>query len=177
MTSRPLPIDDSDLVLSAKQGSLEAFNMLYVKYFPVVYRRVAYLVPAEEVEDVTQEVFLSVLRSLKNFRGEAKFATWLRVLTSRQIAEYYRRRKAVSAQLDDDLPTQERCFPSDDELLLRQAFTRLPDKYQEILLLRFVDDVPFAEIARLQKRSLEGTKSFFRRAVAALAKLIEDHES
>ena len=177
MTSRPLQSEEEDLVLSARQGSLEAFTMLYDRYFPLVFRRVHYLVPEEDVEDVTQDIFIAVIRSLKNFRGEAKFSTWLRVLTGRQIAEYYRKRRHVNIPLLENVPTQNNSFPSDDVMALRQAFHRLPQKYREILLLRFAEDISFREIASLQNRSLEATKSLFRRAVTALSKLILNDES
>ncbi len=173
---QPQPESD-DLVLSAKQGSLEAFNLLFERYYPQVVKRVRYLVPTEDVEDVTQEVFISVMRSLKNFRGAAKFSTWLRVLTSRQIADFYRRRKQKSVPLHEGMRDQSPVHLDDDVMELRQAFQQLPRKYQEILLLRFADDMPFCEIAELQNRNLEATKSFFRRAVAALSQLVPDDEA
>ena len=150
--------------------------MLYEEYFPLVLRRVRYLVPEEDVEDVVQEVFIAVVRSLKSFRGEAKFSTWLRVLTSRRIAEFYRRRKKPVLPLHEGLPASSGDPPSDEVMLLRQAFRRLPEKYREIILLRFVEDMPFGEIARMQNRSLEATKSFFRRAVIALSRLVLQDE-
>jgi len=176
MTSRQYLPESDSLVISAKQGSLEAFNLLYERYYPQVVKRVQYLVPAEDVEDVTQEVFISVMRSLKSFRGMAKFSTWLRVLTNRQIAEFYRRRKQKTVPLNAGMRDQSSPCPSDDVMVLRQAFQRLPKKYQEIILLRFAEDMPFGEIAVLQNRTLEATKSFFRRAVTALSKLVPDDE-
>ncbi len=176
MMPRPPQPESDDLVISAKQGSLEAFNLLYERYYPQVVRRVQYLIPAEDVEDVTQEVFIAVMRSLKNFRGEAKFGTWLRVLTNRQIAEFYRRRKKTPLPLHEGLHDPSAACPTDDVLALRRAFQQLPAKYQEILLLRFAEDVPFCEIALLQNRSLEATKSLFRRAVTALTKLVLRNE-
>ena len=54
----------------------------------------------------------------------------------------------------------------------RQAFRKLPQRYREILLLRFAEEMAFREIARLQGSGLEATKSLFRRAVAALDKQV-----
>ncbi len=176
MTSSLSSVEENTLVLSAKQGSLDAFNLLYEKYFPLVVRRVRYLIPEEDVEDVTQEVFIGVMRSLKSFRGEAKFSTWLRVLTSRQIAEFYRRRKPPVLPMDEGMRDQLDPCPSDDVRLLRQIFQHLPARYREILLLRFAEDLSFREIAVLQNRSLEATKSIFRRAVSALSKMVMSDE-
>ena len=170
----PLP-DEDELVASAKQGALEAFSALYEYYLPMVYNRVRYVVPEEDVEDVTQDIFVATIRSLKGFRGEASFATWLRTIANRQIAEYYRHKHAPSVPLSDNLQAPHDPAVSDEILLLRQAFRKLPQRQREILLLRFAEAMPFQEIARLQGSGLEATKSLFRRAVAALHKQVSRH--
>jgi RNA polymerase sigma-70 factor (ECF subfamily) len=81
---------DEELVRSAQQGRQEAFNLLFERHLPLVYNRVRYTVPEQDAEDVTQEVFIAAMRSLGNFRGESQFSTWLRTLTNRQVADYYR---------------------------------------------------------------------------------------
>jgi RNA polymerase sigma-70 factor (ECF subfamily) len=173
---RPTLPEEVELIKTAQQGSLEAFNALYEHYLPFVFNRVRYLVPEEDVEDVTQEVFIAALRSLKGFRGEARFGTWLRTLTTRQIAEYYRRRKRPGVPLDEQTRAPQDPAATDEALILRQAFCRLPQKYREILLLRFAENMPFQEIATRQQRTLEATKSLFRRAVLALNKLVGNHD-
>ena len=87
MTAHTLP-SDKELILKAKQGSLEAFTLLYERYLPKVYNRVRFSIPEQDIEDVTQEVFLAVIKSIGSFRGEAQFGTWLRTVTTRQIADY-----------------------------------------------------------------------------------------
>ena len=167
---------DTELVQSAQDGKLEAFTMLYERYLPMVCNRVRYSVPPEDVEDVSQEVFICAIRSIKSFRGEAKFGTWLRTLTIRQIAEYYRRRKRPTVPLDENFHAPHDPGGTDEAILLRQAFRKLPEPYREILLLRFAEEMPFNEIAILQRRNIESVKSHFRRAVAALQKQVTSHE-
>lgn len=161
---------EDELVRSAQQGSLEAFTQLYEANFPRVFRRVAYLVPAVDVEDVTQEVFIAALRSLRSFRGEAKFGTWLHTITNRQVAEYYRRRRPVEEPIDEQVQDPRDPLSGDEVILLRQAYRRLPLKYREVLLLRFVEQMPFDEIGLHLGCSREASKSLFRRAVSALQK-------
>ncbi len=175
MPYHPPLSNEDELVVSAQLGDLEAFSALYEHYLPIVYNRVRCLVPGEDVEDVTQDIFLATLRSLKGFRGEARFGTWLRTITGRQIAEYYRHRRKLDVPLSDKLPAPHDPAASDEAILLRQAFRKLPQKHREILLLRFAEAMPFQEIARLRGSSLEATKSLFRRAVAALHKQVGRH--
>lgn len=178
---------DEELVRTAQQGALEAFAALYERYLPLVYGRVRYVIPEADIEDVTQEVFIAVIRSLPGFRFEASFATWLRTLVKRQVADYYRssqiRSMDISMDGDNDegerlvdsvslenMNAADRMHPYEEGIMLRQALTKLPEHYQEILLLRFVEGLRFEEIARLQGQSLEATKSLFRRAIAMLQK-------
>jgi RNA polymerase sigma-70 factor, ECF subfamily len=165
--------NEDEIIKSARAGKLESFSLLYELYLPVVYKRVRYTVPPEDVEDLTQEIFITVIRSIHGFRGESKFGTWLRTLTNRQIADYYRRRHEPEVGLIDEHKAPENLATSDEMIILRQAIVRLPEKYREIIYLRFVEEKPFSEIATQTGRSLEAVKSLFRRAVIALDKLVK----
>jgi RNA polymerase sigma-70 factor (ECF subfamily) len=169
---------DSDeyLARQAQQGDREAFLKLYELYFPRVYNRVKSRVPFQHAEDVTQEVFMAVIRSLHRFKQRSKFSTWLYTIVNRQIADFYRQRyrkveKAsvsldqVEYLVDDPSNTHER---SDECALIQQALTNLPQHYQEVIFLRFADGMTFAEIAEEQRKSLEAVKSLYRRAIQAL---------
>lgn len=169
---------DEELIRRAQRGDLDAFTALYDRYLPVVYRRVRYVIPERDVEDVTQEIFIAVMRSLQSFKRQAKFSTWLRTLVNRRVADYYRQRRSVEAQESVDLnDTGEYLKPAagshnplsaDDKIALRNAINSLPEQYQDILLLRFAEGLRFHEIAVHNGQSLEATKSLFRRAIAAL---------
>ena len=62
----------------------------------------------------------------------------------------------------------------EERIVLRKALTTLPDKYQEVILMRFAEGMQFEEIARTTETNLEAVKSTFRRAVAALRKNLDD---
>jgi RNA polymerase sigma-70 factor (ECF subfamily) len=169
---------DSGLVRLAQEGNRDAFSGLYERYLPMVYKRVRYAVPERDVEDVTQDIFMAVLRSLKGFKGDALFSTWLRTLTKRRIADYYRRKNPAEHELDVDLGEADDLIGEadtsitggnlDDAILIRKAMRSLPEDYQEIVLLRFAEGLQFNEIAQMRGQSLEATKSLFRRAISAL---------
>jgi RNA polymerase sigma-70 factor (ECF subfamily) len=170
---------DEELVRLAQQGNLDAFTSLYERYLPMVYNRVRYVVPEQDAEDVTQEIFIGMLKSLKNFKGQSQFSTWLRTLTNRRVADYYRRRSRRGTQIDADvsevdpqkapqLQIAASAAAIEDRVMLRQALRAMPKNYQEVLLLRFAEGLQFNEIAQVRGQSLEATKSMFRRAVAAL---------
>jgi RNA polymerase sigma-70 factor (ECF subfamily) len=177
-----LTTTDEELVRAAQAGSLEAFDALYERYLPVVYRRVRVVIPADDVEDVTQEVFIAAMRSLKGFRGQARFSTWLRTLVNHKVADFYRARKHSEpslTMLENDEPDRLSMLSApddtahlDDCIVLQRALCELPEHYREVILLRFAEGLQFDEIAALQGVSLEATKSLFRRSIAALQERI-----
>jgi RNA polymerase sigma-70 factor (ECF subfamily) len=165
---------DTALVKLAVEGNQEAFNQLYHRYFTQIHKRVAYLIPREDIDDVTQEVVIAMLKSLRSYRGDSKFSTWLRVITNRHIANYYRKNKNMLNEnpLDpEDLKIKSSQTLSDSgitRVYLQQGLERLPEHYREILLLRFAEGLKFQEIADMQEKSLDATKSLFRRAISAM---------
>jgi RNA polymerase sigma-70 factor (ECF subfamily) len=179
MLSRSV-VSDEHLIQRFKQGDLDAFNSLYERYLPRVQNRVRYVVPEPDIEDVTQEVFIAVLKSLGSFRGESLFSTWLRTLTNFKVAEYYRRRnrkqdpREVPLTEAETLPDGSNGISMEERITLRKALICMPEKYREIILMRFSEGMQFEEIAKSTGSNLEAAKSLFRRAMAALRKNLEE---
>lgn len=176
--TNPSEVQDEELLRRILIGDQEAFSQLYTRHLNTVYKRVAYLIPENDVEDVTQEIFIAMMRSLKTFKGDSKFSTWLRVIINRQIANYYRKNKQIlnDSHLDQDDVQFSRKTSSmtretqDRRIFIQQSLMEVPDHYREIILLRFVDGLKFHEIAVLQGKSLDAVKSVFRRAIEAMRK-------
>ena len=165
---------DELLIKQFCDGNKDAFDLLYHRHLPNVYKRVRYVVPENDVEDVTQEIFIAALKSLPSFRGDSKFGTWLRTLTNHKVAEFYRRRarkqEPLLAPLSDASAhtTGTTSKTLEERVFIQRALQDLPENYREIILLRFAEDLQFNEIAELTDQNLEATKSLFRRAIAAL---------
>jgi RNA polymerase sigma factor (sigma-70 family) len=182
LVNNALPSDE-ELVRSAQTGKQDSFVLLYERYFPNVFARVRFKVPENDIEDVTQEIFIAVLKSLGSFKGQSKFSTWIWTITNRKIVDYYRSNKSRLTDEQDDYEeavtrnlsnhTASVDSSQEDLVAIQHALGTLPQNYQDILLMRFVDEIPFNEIALQNKQSLEATKSLFRRSVAALTKRME----
>jgi RNA polymerase sigma factor (sigma-70 family) len=177
--------NDEELAHLAKMGKTEAFSVLYERLLPSVYARVRFKIPETDVEDVTQEVFIAVLKSLGNFRGQSKLSTWIRTITNRKIADYHRSRPPDAIEEREyEYAINNNSYEAHREVLKKQdnlqivqiALAKLPQNYQDILLMRFVDNMPFSDIARQNGQSLEATKSLFRRSIAALSERLKEEE-
>lgn len=176
-------LSDEELARQAQAGAQDAFVALYERFFPVVYAWARFKVPEADVEDVTQEIFIAVLKSLRSFKSQSKVSTWLRTITNHKIADYYRARKIKQpVELDDydELDAQQLSHTiknddcdQDDFEIIRYALYQLPVNYQDIILQRFIYEMPFNEIACQNGQTLEATKSLFRRAMAALSLKME----
>jgi len=175
-------LSDEELAHLAKMGKQDAFGLLYERLLPAVYARVRFKIPGPDVEDVTQEVFIAILKSLHNFRGQSKFSTWMRTITNRKIVDYHRSKSVKLVENPDYENISDESHGSqfqvakrqDDLASVQHALLQLPQNYQDILLMRFVDELPFSEIARQNSQTLEATKSLFRRSVAALAEKMQE---
>lgn len=139
-----------------------------------------------DAQDLTQEVFLRVFRSLKSFRaGEGSFMVWLCRLTRNLLIDHYRRSKLerASESLEEQLPVlEERSGPASrtDSLLagreagelLQHALGKLSPELRETVILRDLEGLEYREIAAIL-RVPEGTvKSRLNRGRAELARIL-----
>jgi RNA polymerase sigma-70 factor (ECF subfamily) len=164
---------DESLVQQIQSGDKDAFLTLYNRYLKKVYNRVKSRIPVSDAEDVTQEIFVAVVRSLDKFEGRAKFNTWLYSIVNHQIADFYRRHYRrgdnQSVSLDNDnglqIADDDADMDIDASVIVQRVLNDLPENYQEVILMRFSDGLTFAEIAEQRGQTLEATKSLYRRAI------------
>jgi len=162
---------DLDEVLAARAaaGDDSAFEAIVHRYQARIYRLACRLTSDTDAPDVLQETFLQVYRHLSSFRGESQFGTWLYRIAS-NAALMHRRRQArrAAASLEMFLPRfdargvhaatpAELQVPSRvDELLdrrllaekAREVIARLPDRYREAFVLRDLEEMSTADVAR-----------------------------
>jgi len=94
---------DAELVASILAGSRRDFELLYETYFPRVYRFAQRrLHDSAESEDVTQEVFLAVFRSLPSFQGTSSLLVWIFGITRNTVNRRFRRSRLRTQPLDPE---------------------------------------------------------------------------
>ncbi|HEX6242636.1 MAG TPA: sigma-70 family RNA polymerase sigma factor [Polyangiales bacterium] len=152
---------DEELVERAQRGDRAAFRALFLAHRTQTGRLLSRLVPMTEVEDVTQEVFLQVHRSLSAFRGESRFSTWLYRLTFNVARMHLRRQRSrpklnlagqdEAGQLEQPTPETPQLDAERHERLeaLDRLLARLSDKKREALILHDFQGVSAEEIARI----------------------------
>ncbi len=158
---RPHMIDDIDtLVRQAAAGDPAAFRALFARHKSDVARLVYRMLNAPaDLDDVVQEVFVQVFRSLKDFRGQSKFSTWLHRVTVNVVLMHRRSarsRPVLTEELPGELVADDgQTLPDEDvERLERmRAFqrllARLADKKRVVFVLHELEGMTPAQIAEV----------------------------
>lgn len=145
----------------AMAGDETAFHEIFRDYKEVVARIVHRIMgPSHEIEDVVQDVFIHVFRSIGSFRGDAKFTTWLYRLTANVTKMHLRRKRSRPRFADVPVPegrTDSRPVETPDAVAERNerviALYRLVDKLSEkkraVLVLHDFEGLPAKEIAEI----------------------------
>jgi RNA polymerase sigma-70 factor (ECF subfamily) len=169
-------LTDEELVERSRNGDTEALEVLVRIYLPKAYRKVCSLVPECDAEDVRQEIFLSFVKSIANFRIRSNFAAWFGRITMRRIADYYRQRSRRRDDPTEELPTEvdDPWGKIDDELTVERALLEMPEKYAEVLLLTFSEGLSLVEISERLDLTYEATRSRYRRGVNMLKEKLMD---
>lgn len=157
--TRPHMADDVDsLVRQAAAGDPAAFRALFARHRSDVARLVYRMLNAPaDLEDVVQEVFVQVFRSLKDFRGQSKFSTWLHRVTVNVVLMHRRSarsRPVLTEELPGELVADDGQTLPDEEVdrlermrAFQRLLSRLADKKRVVFVLHELEGMSPAEIA------------------------------
>jgi RNA polymerase sigma-70 factor (ECF subfamily) len=158
---------DHALAQSCARGQGAAQRALFQQYRGRVHATLYRLLGSNrDVEDLIQEVFLEVFRSIGNFRGESLLSTWISTITTRVTYAYLSRRpppptplEAVPDVPSDDPSAERRAMAREAARRLYAALDRMDPKYRIPFILHVVDGRPLREVAEMTEASLVATKS------------------
>ena len=173
-------IDDVILVEKSKKGDKAAFEELVKLYSKYVYTNAFFILrDSHEAEDVSQEVFVKVYLSIKNFRGLSSFKTWIRKLTVNTCIDKLRVKSKTfdkKVSLESFEENYEYIFTNLNHNIEKNFFTRetvkevlniimsLDESYRVPLILRDLQDYSYREIAILIKKPIGTVKTNIHRA-------------
>jgi len=176
--------ESSDYVLAqdAARGGMSALSVLYERHNRYVYAVCLSMTrnPAE-AEDLTQEVFVHLLRKIGSFRGESRFSTWLHRITINLVLMHFRRKDILQEQPAEDREWTPVTFERSrevstvqltDRLALISALEQLPRGCRAVLILFDIVGFQHDEIATLLGCSSGTSKSQLHRARMKLRRLL-----
>lgn len=176
--------EERDLVLKAKKGENEAFGLLYDKHFDSIYRFILLKTGSKsDAEDLSHQVFLSAWQNIEDyeFRG-FPFSSWLYKIASNAVIDHWRTKKPnVSIDLvrEDylsELPELQDEVDQKFELrLVKNAIAKLEPDQQNVLIMKFVDELSNKEIAHVLDKSEGAIRVIQHRALRQLRKILSEN--
>jgi RNA polymerase sigma-70 factor, ECF subfamily len=182
--------DEAQMIASVLSGDTEQYHDLIRPYEHSVYRMaLSFMKNESDAEDVAQESFLNAFRNLADFRGQAKFSTWLISITLNEARGRLRRKGLVRMDSIDQTPEEGghvspallrdwREVPSEalerKEIreMLQEAIGGLAPIYREVVLLRDVEELSVEETANALTISVASVKTRLHRARIMLQKVL-----
>ncbi len=156
-------IDEGAIIARCLAGEQKAYAVLVERYKGLVHDLVYRMLgDAEEAQDIAQDAFVRAYLSLRKFRGEARFSTWVCRIALNRCKDVLRRRSrepgfpltqdgapAIPEVADDGEPPTVDLERREREALLHRALAQLPVKYREAVVLRHLEGMEFKEMGVL----------------------------
>ncbi|MBK5272554.1 MAG: RNA polymerase sigma factor [Bacteroidia bacterium] len=183
-------MDEIELIQSLRKGDEVAFKFLVDNYQDRVFNTAIGIVQnAEDAEDVAQEVFIQVFRSIQSFKAESKLSTWIYRITTTRALDHLRSRKSKKR-----FGILQRLFGDDNEALfevpdfnhpgvaldhkenaahLFKAIDKLPENQRIAFILHKIEGLSYQEISEIMKTSVAAIESMMHRAKQNLRKILE----
>lgn len=173
---------DFSLIRSFIDGDESTFRTLVIKHKEKV-RNLVFITlgDAEFVDDISQDVFISVYHKLREFRFESKFTTWLYRITVNKCRDYLRKKRVRSIFVPiKDSDTEYGTGPFSENIdvphLVRSAIEKLPEKLKVPLVMRDIEGLSYKEIADQLGTEVGTIKSRIFRARESLKVILEPYQ-
>lgn len=179
-----LEYNEEEVLALASQGDRDSFGQLYERYveriFNYVYYRTGNL---HDAEDLTARVFQRAMNHIKNYTDRGvPFSAWLYRIAHNLVANWHRDRSRRQEIPLDDLPIlptkgdhpEKNLVRSQEQEALLKMIRKLPPERQNLLILKFVENMSNAEIGAIMNRSEGAVKSLYHRTLLALRDQLED---
>lgn len=176
-------VEVNSLVHDARGGDKEAVGKLYDTFLDAVYRFVFFRVSSrEEAEDLTEETFVSIFEHIGKYKDEGvPFEAWVYRIARNKVIDHYRSKKPnVPLTESLDIPDGKQNPEQEVEQKLTKEYImtcvrRLPASYQEIIILKYIEDKTNEEISVLLEKPLAHVRVLQSRALQKLRSIV-DHE-
>jgi RNA polymerase sigma factor (sigma-70 family) len=169
------------VLVARAQQTPSAFAPLYDRYVQPIYRYLySRLANAQEAEDLTAQTFLSALEALPRYRDDGHFSAWIFSIARNKAMDYFRKRKRETGL--DIVETEARAgapdllaqvIQSQDVRRLSELISSLGEADQELIRLRYLADLSFAEMSALLGKREDAIKKALYRLLARLESQME----
>ena len=162
------------LALLAKNGNNEALEELISIYYQKLYAYFQYRdVSAETSQDLTQETFIKLIKSIRKYQARAAFSTYIYVIANSVFIDYCRKRKEI--QLVDEA-TFDKIESQNNNDAIRYILEELDEIEQLYIIYYFYQGLTYREIATITETPVSTIKTRVKKALEKCRKMLEDIE-
>ncbi len=190
--SRKRKMTDSEIIKQISNKNRDVFGILIEKYQQQVFHTcMGFLHQKEDAEEIAQDVFIEVYKSIGKFRKEAKLSTWLyRIAVNkslnrirnnkknkwlRKVENFFGSAKEANLEIEDNSQRSELLVENDEiSRVLQSALNALPEKQKTAFVLRKYDDLSYSEISSVMSLSVSSVESLIHRAKVNLQEKLTD---
>ena len=175
-----LPIAEWLLVQQVKSGNKEAFGTLYSFYLDKIYRYIFFRVnqSTEIAEDLTEVSFVKAWEKIDLYKKEGgSFSSWLYTIARNTVIDHFREQNRLTSlpdeQIDDGNDTEEKMLITFELERVQEAMKDLTVEQQEIITLKFINDMSNKEIAVFLGKNEDAIRALQYRALQELRKRLK----
>ena len=170
-------LSDEELASKISEGSRSLFEELVSRYSMRLFYFLRHRTETDQdIEDLVQETFLKAFKSIDRFDPERKFSTWLYTIASREAISRHRSNKKMKS-----IPAGTSSIPDPEDIVIQKEESQniwalastLPEKEYEAIWLRYAEEMPIKDIARVTKKSPITVRVLLYRARLKLAERID----
>ena len=159
-------LNDADILSALKEDTERGFRLLMAKYKEAVYWHIRRLVVLHaDAQDASQETFVRIFRSFRQFKGECSFAVWIYRIATNEALRILRQRREGRLSLDDPEAGVNTLIADDyvdygdlEAVKLQKAIQSLPTKQQLAFNLRYYNELGYDEIASITNSTAANVK-------------------
>jgi RNA polymerase sigma-70 factor, ECF subfamily len=156
-------VEDRDLIVQARRGSVEAYNLLVSRWEKRVFNYLLRLVRHhEDALDLTQDVFLKAYQHLAKLDEVSRFAPWLYRIAHNEAYSLLRKNRPESGELEYEPRSSQpgaKLFPIELSIAVQSALNRLNDDQREAVVLKVYQGFKFDEMAEILAIPVSTVKS------------------
>jgi len=166
----------AQFVKDLRRRDPSAITQLYNTYADRIYSLVFHQVGRnhEVAQDIVQETFVAALKSATKFRNKSKVYTWLCSIANNKVSDFYRRQKRQAKyqisealepdQIGDETLAAATTEPTERQEDAKQALLSLPLHYRQVLIFKYIEEMPVLEISKIMRRSPKSIEGLITRA-------------
>ena len=141
------------------------FDEIFEQYFDKVYYKVLGIVKnSDDAKDISQEVFISVYKNLKKFKGESSIYTWIYRIAINKTYDFLKKNKTM-LEINEEILSLEYNVDMDRNMILAEKLKKISMQEREFVILKDLYGYKLKEIAEMKDMNLSTVKSIYYKAI------------